>query len=128
MTEAVAAEVGDFVKTRSEDDGRCRIGIVHQLVERPGKALVRICAPGAGFGTVVELIERPSDPAVIAEPTGRLPIPGDMVTYEPHEGAGSHTGRVWGVYRLHNGRALVRIGQQDAPLCRVIEFVGGAEL
>ena len=122
-----APQLGDFVKARFEHDGGHRIGIVRQIIQRPGKTLVRLCSPQDSFGIVVELIERPGDPAVVAAPKGRLPISGDLVRYEPEEGAGPHSGRVWSVLLLQSGEALVRIGRNDAPLCRVVEFIEGAK-
>ena len=114
--------VGDIVRHRSHEDGRVRIGIVRRVIDRTVESLTEICAPGAGFGTVVELIERPSNSVVIAKPKGRVPALGDVVTYKPHEGASLHTGKVFAVHLLQDGSALVRIGRQDAPLCRVLEF------
>lgn len=114
---------GDIVRHQSPHDGFVRIGIVRRVAVRAEGLLAEICAHGAGFGTVVELIERPSDHAVIAKPNGRVPMLGEMVTYETHQGAGRHTGSVFGVLLLRDGTALVRIGRSDAPLSKVIEFI-----
>ena len=97
MTEV---RTGDIVRHRSPYDGFIRIGIVRRVALRAEGLLAEICAPGAGFGTVVELIERPSDHAVVAKPNGRVPMIGEMVAYEMHEGAGRHTGSVFGVLLL----------------------------
>ncbi len=113
-------QIGDIIRHQS-------LGIVCRIAIRAGKTLAEIWPQGTGFGTVVELIERAIDPAVVAKPQGRIPALGDMVKYQMHEGSPVHEGRVWGVHLLKSGEALVRIGRQDAPLCRVIEFVGGAK-
>ena len=45
-----APQLGDFVKARFEHDGGHRIGIVRQIIQRPGKTLVRLCSPQDSFG------------------------------------------------------------------------------
>ena len=50
-------QIGDIVDCRSQDDGRRRLGIIRRIVERPDETLVQICAPGSGFGRVIQVIE-----------------------------------------------------------------------
>ncbi len=120
-------QIGDIVDCRSQDDGRRRLGIIRRIVERPDETLVQICAPGSGFGRVIEVIESTNDDgAIVPPPKGPFPKIGDRVRYEPHEGAGRHEGNVMCALQLRNGDVLVRVDRVDAPLCRAIEIIGGA--
>jgi len=117
--------IGDIVRHKGED-GHIRVGIVRRVIERPGKILAQICAPGPGFGQVVEVIQSAGDPnPLFHAPRESVPNIGDTVRYEPHEGAGPHIGKVWAILLLRSGEALVRIDRSDSPLCRLIE--GAAE-
>ena len=48
-----APQLGDFVKARFEHDGGHRIGIVRQIIQRPGKTLVRLCSPQDPRGSML---------------------------------------------------------------------------
>ena len=114
-------KIGDVVRYAGYHDGHVRIGVVRDVIERPGDGtFIRPDFPHTSFCRFVEIIEAAEAvSSTVPQPSVPVPNIGDRVRFYPYEGAAARPGRVMAVHLLRSGEVLICANRVDSPLCKL---------